>query len=192
MGLQSLMQSSRWGRFHQVDTGYSYASNDHDKASFPCTFLSARNTTIMDKNSINQWQYYFMPLLPSFNKVSTLVWHGKILNILKFSVIHRHCPLFSLQTLLSHDLYIPLNTRTNMWYLRVVFYLHEQGWSYLNYEHMCAQACAFTHKDTDTWKPKLIICLKWPIWHWKMCLVTAAQERYYFSDIKPRIYHFTW
>ena len=62
-------------------------------------------------NSVNQWQCYFLPLLPSLNTDSTLVWHGRILDILKFSVINGHCPLFSLQTLLSYDLYIPLNTK---------------------------------------------------------------------------------
>jgi len=114
MGLHSLMQSSWWGRFPQVDAGYSHASSAHHNASFPRTFLSARNSNFMDNNSINQWQCYFLPLLPSLNTDSTLVWHGRILNIFKFSVINGQCTLFSLQTLLSYDLYIPLNTRLNM------------------------------------------------------------------------------
>jgi len=88
MGLHSLMQRSRWGRFPQVDAGYSHASSAHDNTSFPCMFLSARNFTIIDNNSFNQWQSYPMPLLPSLNTDSTLVWHGRILNILKFSMIN--------------------------------------------------------------------------------------------------------
>ena len=72
MGLHSLMQRGRWGRFGQADAGYSHVSSTQDN-TFPCTFLSARNSTIMDINSINQWQCYFMPLLPSLNTDSTLV-----------------------------------------------------------------------------------------------------------------------
>jgi len=51
-------------------------------------FLSARNSTIIDNNSLNHWQCYLMPLLPSLNTDYTLVWHGRILNILKFSTIN--------------------------------------------------------------------------------------------------------
>ena len=79
---QSVGQIPSGGRW------YSHASSAHDKASFPCTFLSARNSCIMDNNSINQWQYYFLPLLHFLNKDFTLVWHGRILNILKFSMIN--------------------------------------------------------------------------------------------------------
>ena len=53
MGLHSLMQRSRWGRFPQVDAGYSHASSVQDNASIPCMFLSARNSTIVDKQ-LNQ------------------------------------------------------------------------------------------------------------------------------------------
>ena len=70
------------GRLSQVDDGYSHASSVQDKASFPCMFLSARNSTIIDNSSLNQWQCYFLPLLPSLNTDSNVVWHGRILTIL--------------------------------------------------------------------------------------------------------------
>ena len=88
MGLHSLMQMGRWGRFSQVDAGYSHASCAHDNASFPCMFLSARNSTIIDNKSLNHWQCYLMPLLPSLNTDYTLLWHGTIHNIFKFSMIN--------------------------------------------------------------------------------------------------------
>ena len=88
MGLHSLKPRSRSGRFPQVDAGYSHASSAHDNASFPRMFLSARNSTIIDNNSLNQWQCYFLPMLPSLNTDYTLVWHGTILNILKSSMIN--------------------------------------------------------------------------------------------------------
>ena len=88
MGLDSLIQTGRWGRFGQADAGYSHASSAHDNDSFPCKFPSARNSTIIDNSSLNPWQCYFLPLLPSLNTHSTLLWHGRILNILKFSMIN--------------------------------------------------------------------------------------------------------
>ena len=88
MGLHSLIQRGQCSRFPQVEAGYTHASIVQDKTSFPCMFLSARNSTIIDNSLLNQWQCYFLPLIHSWNTVSTLVWHGRILNILKFSMIN--------------------------------------------------------------------------------------------------------
>ena len=46
-----------------------------------------------------------------------------------------------------------------------------------NYEHICEQACAFTHKHMKTQTNNLPEC---QMLHWKMRLVTASQERNHF------------
>jgi hypothetical protein len=56
MGLHSLIQRGWQGRFPQVDAGYTHTSSVQDKASFPCMFLSAINSSIIDNSSLSHWQ----------------------------------------------------------------------------------------------------------------------------------------
>jgi len=53
---------------------------------FHACFLVLEIPLLLTNNSINQWQCYFLPLLHSLNTHSTLIWHGRIQNILKFSM----------------------------------------------------------------------------------------------------------
>ena len=88
MGLHSLKPRSWWGRFPQADAGYSHASSAQDNASFQCMFLSARNSTIVDKQltqpvamlfsaTASLFKYTFHPCLAWQNTEYFEILYGK-------------------------------------------------------------------------------------------------------------------